>query len=819
MSNAPACSRCGTTLGGPAESPLPCARCLIGIGLEDDRAAADPAAAIGSRIGPYEIVELLGEGGMGVVYLAEQSEPIRRRVALKLIKLGMDTHEIVTRFESERQTLAMMEHPSIAKVHDAGVSADGRPYFVMEYVPGRPMTDYCDEQCLDLDRRLALFETACDAIQHAHHKGIIHRDVKPSNVLVTEVDGRPAVRVIDFGVSKAVEQEGGGRSLFTRHGVVVGTPEYMSPEQAAVPGRAVDTRTDVYALGLLLYELLTGALPFSVGQRDAGSIDEVYRKIREDTPPRPSSRVAMLGERGAGVAAKRGLDASTLTRRLRGDLDWIVLRCLEKDPDRRYASPRELVEDLRRHRRREPVEAGPPSNIYRLNKFVRRNRVALAFAGLTFLALVTFSVVMTVFAGRVARERDRANREAEVAGEVSRFLVDLFEVSEPGEARGASISAREILDQGATRVAGLSGRPELQARMMETIGVVYKKLGLLNDAAPLLDRSLAIRLDELGESHPDTIQSMLQLADVSAAQGRLGEAETLLGRARDTATRTLGDEHPATLSAMADLAVVLHFQGRLDEAEGAYRETLDRRRRILGDSHSDTLETMNNLAALLVARGDLAGAERHLRQAFEGRRHALGADHPEVLDSAINLGVVLQSLGRLDEAEPFCREAVEIGRRIRPDHPKTLVSINNLGKLLELQGKVDEAEVFYVEALEAFTRTVGSEHADTISAMGNLGNLYTTLLRLEEAEPLLAGAAQAVQRSLPREHIVTGYTLRKYGRFLTAAGRYDEARTMLLDADSILTSAAGADHPQTRKVREDLSELSEVRRRADEPEP
>jgi non-specific serine/threonine protein kinase/serine/threonine-protein kinase len=815
MSLPPSCPRCGAARSPREASRGVCPRCLLSLGFGEPGEAAsavDPLDAIGRRIGPYEILDLLGEGGMGVVYLAEQSEPIQRRIALKLIKLGMDTRAVIARFESERQALARMDHPDIARIHDAGVSPEGRPYFVMEYVPGLPITGYCDRERLEVRSRLRLFLRVCRAIQHAHHKGIIHRDVKPSNVLVQEVDGQPVVKVIDFGVAKAIDRPLAQHTLFTEQGVLLGTPEYMSPEQAALDGLAVDTRTDVYALGLLLYELLVGAHPFGVDDPRRVGLDEIRRRIREDEPPRPSARLASGAIRVDEILRARRTELAPLRRALRGDLDWIVMKALEKDVDRRYPSPSDLAADLERHLAHEPVAAGPPGALYRARKFLRRHRLGTAFAASVLVLLAAFGVSRGIQARRIVRERDRANLEAEASERVSRFLIDLFEVSDPGQARGETITAREILDQGAGRIEReLADQPELQARLMATMGVVYKKLGLHDRSAPLLQKSREIRSAVLGEEHPDTIRSLLEIAELRFQEGRLQEAETTLREARETSVRALGEEHPHALAALGDLAVALHFQGRLDEAETLYRDALERRARVLGEGHPETLETMNNLAALLVGRGDLAMAETYLRRALAGRRAAMGADHPDVLDTTMNLGVVLQALGRLDEAEPVCREAVDLGRRIRPDHPKTLVSINNLGKLLERQGKLDEAARYYQEALEAFRRVVGDDHADTLSAMGNLADLYTTQGRLQEAEPLLAAAVRGVRRTLPREHVVTGYTLRKQGRFLTAAGRHAEAESALREAVEILTAAGGADHPQTVRAREDLARLHEAR--------
>ena len=467
------------------------------------------------QIGPYRILERVGDGGMGVVYRAEQQEPIRRQVALKLIKLGMDTKSVVARFESERQALALMNHPNIAGVLDAGASERGRLYFVMEYVPGVPITEYCDTNRLGTRDRLELFMQVCEGVQHAHQKGIIHRDIKPSNVLVAVCDGKAVPKIIDFGVSKAVGQRLSERTVYTELGQPIGTPEYMSPEQAEMSGLDVDTRTDVYSLGMLLYELLVGTLPFDPTEFRQSGYDEIRRRIREDEPSRPSRRVSAIGAASTEHAERRRTDPTGLRRQLRGDLDWIVMKALEKDRTRRYASPSELAADIRRHLDDEPVLAGPPGAAYRVGKFVRRHRLGVAFATTLLGLLIAFAVVMAVQTARVSRERDRANLEADTAHQVTDFLIGLFKVSDPREARGETITAREVLDRGARRVRGeLSGQPLVQARLMEAIGIVYMYLGLFDEADTLSRQSLAIREDILGEEHVEVATIMSNLANV-----------------------------------------------------------------------------------------------------------------------------------------------------------------------------------------------------------------------------------------------------------------------------------------------------------------
>src|SRR5712691_3500222 len=450
----------------------------------DDVTQAQPSATRAvEMIGPYRLLQRVGEGGMGEVWLAEQTRPVRRQVALKIIKAGMDTTQVVARFEAERQALAVMDHPAIARVFDAGATPEGRPYFVMEYVRGEGIASYCNKHKLSIPSRIDLFLQVCDGVQHAHQKGIIHRDLKPSNILVTVQDDRPVPKIIDFGVAKAITQHLTDRTLYTEQGVLIGTPEYMSPEQAEMTVLDIDTRTDVYALGVVFYELLTGALPFDGKALREKGLDEIRRTIREIDPPRPSTRVTTL----AASSETNERTTRELARDLRGDLDWITMRAMEKDRTRRYGSASELATDLRRHLYNLPVLASPPGATYRVGKFVRRHRLGVAAASTLVVLLVAFAATMAIQARRIAIERDRANREAQAAKAVSDFLVGLFKVSDPGEALGNSLTAREVLDKGARQIEEtLNGQPAVRARLEAAIGTVYTNLGLYTAAESLL---------------------------------------------------------------------------------------------------------------------------------------------------------------------------------------------------------------------------------------------------------------------------------------------------------------------------------------------
>ena len=606
--------------------------------LPDDSASVDPdltraqpsGIQAAEAIGPYRLLERVGEGGMGEVWLAEQTQPIHRQVALKVIKAGMDTAQVVARFEAERQALALMDHPAIARVFDAGATPQGRPYFVMEYVRGETITAYATRHTLTVPERIDLFLTVCEGVQHAHQKGIIHRDLKPSNVLVTVRDDRPMPKVIDFGVAKATTQALTDRTLYTEIGALIGTPEYMSPEQAEMGSLDIDTRTDVYSLGVMLYELLTGTLPFeSKALREQG-LDKLRQTIREVDPPRPSTRVTTAAGSAATVLPSHG-DASRLARQLRGDLDWITMKALEKDRTRRYGSVSDLAADLRRHLDDVPVVASPPSATYRVGKFVRRHHTGVAVAGVLILLLVVFAGVMAVQASRIARARDRASQEAATATQVSDFLVGLFKVSDPSEARGTTLTAREILAKGVQQLDSLRDQPAVQARLQATIGLVETELGLYRDAQPLLETALQTRRRVVGQDHPDTLASANALANLYWYQGKYREAEPLYRDIVERRTRLLGADHPDTLRANYDLASLYVKQKRWEEFDRLSRDTLARQRRVLGDNHPDTLDSLGNLQSSYFARGRYEEALPLAVEVLESERRILGEDHPQTL--------------------------------------------------------------------------------------------------------------------------------------------------------------------------------------------
>lgn len=694
-----------------------------------------PGDAAAGQIGPHRLLQLLGEGGMGEVWLAEQKTPIHRTVALKLIKAGMDTKAVVARFESERQALALMDHPHIAQVYDAGSTTEGRPYFAMEYVPGLPITEYCDKHRLTVKERLELFMQVCDGVQHAHQKAIIHRDLKPSNVLVVEDDDKAMPKIIDFGLAKAMGQRLTDKTMFTELGVLIGTPEYMSPEQADQREQNVDTRTDVYSLGVILYELLVGVRPFEAKALRAAGLDAILRMIREVEPPKPSTKVRSMGNGSSAAAENRKEEPRSFARRLRGELDWITMKALEKDRARRYGAPSELSADISRYLRGEPVVAGPATTGYRIRKYATRHRIGLGAAASVLLLVIGFVVTQAIQLHRIRLERDRATR-------ITDFMTGMFRVSDPSEARGNSITAREILDKASNDIdTGLTKDPELRAQMMQVMAHVYDNLGLYPRSQSLYERALEIRRRALGPEHPDTLTSMNNLALVLWKELRYPEAERLDRETIEIRRRVLGPEHPDTLKSMSNLALVLQDEGHYAEAEKLDRERLDVERRVLGPEHPDTLGSMVNLALVLFSECHYAEAEKLYRATLDVQRRVIGPDHPDTLTSMNNLALVLSGEGHYPEAQQLYRETLDIRRRVLgPEHPDTLRSVNNLASALIDERHYAEAEKLLKQVRDIQRRVLGPEHPDTATSTYNLACVAAHLGQRDEALSLLREA-------------------------------------------------------------------------------
>ncbi len=711
-----------------------------------------PAATI--VIGPYHLLERIGQGGMGEVWLAEQKHPVRRRVALKLIKAGMNTREIVTRFESERQALALMDHPAIAKVFDAGSTPQGMPYVVMEYVAGVPITEYCDKHRLAMSERLELFVQVCSGVQHAHQKAIIHRDLKPSNILVTQVDGKPVPKIIDFGVAKAISQRLTAETMFTHAGALIGTPEYMSPEQANSGGEDIDTRSDVYSLGVVLYELLVGALPLDLTEIRDQAFFELLRRIREEDAPRPSTKLRTSSEHSSVAARNRGTEPAELDKQLKGDLDSIALKALEKERSRRYSSPSDLAGDIERYLHNEPVLAVPPSLAYRSGKFIRRHRLAVAASAVVALAVFGLIASLIIGSARVARERDRANREAQAAERVSDFLVGAFAISDPDESRGNKITAREVLDKGARQIeTDLAGQPALQARLMSTMGKVYEGLGLYEPARQLLDKAIGLQKKTLGPEHQETLASQRMLARILQYQAQYPAAEKLYSETLQKQERLLGSDAMDTLRTKANLGSLYNEQGRYADAEKLLSETVKATTQASGQNSPETMSALHSLAIAYDGERQYAKEADIWEELYRLRSQTLGPDHPDTVSSMQNLAYVYYKLGKAAEAEKLQRQGLEIGRRVLGnDHPSVLLAIGNLANTLLSEGKAAEAEPLQREALEGRRRILGPNHPETQYAIANLANILSAQKRYREAEALYREALQGEIRVLGDNH-------------------------------------------------------------------
>jgi non-specific serine/threonine protein kinase/serine/threonine-protein kinase len=677
------------------------------------------------ELAPYRFLTLLGEGGMGEVWLAEQLQPVRRQIAIKILKPGMDTAQVLARFEAERQALALMDHPAIAKVFGGGTTALGRPYFTMEYVRGEPITTHCDGRDLDLRERLTLFMQLCEGVQHAHQKGIIHRDLKPSNILISTTDDHPVPRIIDFGIAKAIGQPLTERPLYTEIGGFIGTPEYMSPEQAHLSPVDVDTRSDIYSLGVVLYELLTGVLPFDSERLRNEGVDDVRRTIRDIDPPRPSVRITQLVKASAS-SPQRGMVPAKRANALRGDLDWITMKALAKDRTRRYQTVNALALDIQRHLDNEPVSAGPPSASYRVGKFVRRHLVGVAVGATLGILIVTFGAITSIQARRIAAERDRANQEAVMATQISDFLVGLFEVSDPAESRGDTLTAREILANGARQIeTELASQPAIRARLQATIGRVYTSIGMYANARSLLEDAYRLQIEVLGADSAETIATADHLADLHWYSSRYDEAEAIYEDILTRRLRLLGPEHGDTLKAAFDLGSVYYGQRRMADAERITADTLETQRRVLGPDHADTLASMNNLQAIYLAQMRYEEAEPIALEVLQNRRETLGNEHPQTLRALHNLGAIYSDWGRNESAVDLFIEALDGRKRVLGDtHPDTLTTQIRLAGAYRSLKRYEESEALSLAVYAALNPTFGAQHARTQRAVTELVRLY-----------------------------------------------------------------------------------------------
>jgi serine/threonine protein kinase/lipopolysaccharide biosynthesis regulator YciM len=790
----------------------------------------------GTVVGPYKLLEQIGEGGFGVVFLAEQREPVRRRVALKILKPGMDTRQIVARFEAERQALAIMDHPNIAKVFDGGTTPAGYPYFVMELVKGVPITEFCDENCLTPRQRLELFIPVCQAVQHAHQKGLIHRDLKPSNVLVSRHDTTPMVKVIDFGVAKAMGQELTAKTLYTGMAQMIGTPLYMSPEQAGMSDLDIDTRSDVYSLGVLLYELLTGTTPFTRERFTKAAYDEIRRIIREEEPPKPSTRLTDSKDSLPSISAQRHTEPGKLTTLVRGDLDWMVMKCLEKDRDRRYESANGLAHDIERHLHDEPVLAGPPSPWYRFRKFARRNRGALVAAALVLVALVGGIIGTTwgMFRAQAARrdavaaqqaEAERADGErqakqraldaadAENAAKEqaqrrltqiekgNAVLTSVFDDLDIRKVRAGTEPLEAVLAkrliQAAGQLEGESvGDPLMVAGLQYELGTTLLSLGFPADAIPLFEKARKTRSAQLGPDHPDTLTSMNNLALSRKAVGQLAKALPLYEETLKLKKAKLGADHPSTLQTMNNLGEAYRVAGQLHKALPLFEETLKLQQATLGADHPDTLISMNNLAVSCKAAGQLDKALPLFEETLKLQQARLGADHPDALGSMSNLANGYLAAGQLDKALPLFEDSLKLRKaKLGADHPSTLQSMNNLGEAYRVAGQVEKALPLLEETLKLQQARLGADHSDTLASMNNLANCYHAAGQPDKAVALLEETLKLKKARLGAEHPSTLLTMANLAGACEAVKQFDKAELLHRERLPLVKQAWGAESP------------------------
>ncbi|MFK7760432.1 MAG: tetratricopeptide repeat protein [Phycisphaerales bacterium] len=796
-----------------------------------DGVRPDHAASIehpGQAINQYTLVSLLGEGGFGTVWLADQHEPVRRQVALKIIKLGMDTRQVIARFEAERQALAVMDHPNIAKVFDAGTTETGRPYFVMEYAEGVTFTNYCNDQKLDIKERLQLFQRVCLAVQHAHQKGIIHRDIKPSNVIVTSVDGEHTPKVIDFGIAKATEARETEHSMFTELGQIIGTPAYMSPEQAGLTNEDIDTRSDVYALGVLLYEAMTGETPFDTKTLLRAGMEEIRRVIREVDPPKPSTRLTASKEDLASIAHDRDTEPRRLCTLVTGDIDWIVMKALDKDRSRRYQTATGLAEDIGRYLNNEPVTASPPSASYRTAKFVKRNKVGVFAAGFVLLALFIGTVGTTIGFVRAkraesiaqqsaaeashARELESQQRlladqraeeariERDKAQQVAGFLTDMLSGVGAQVAQGADTTLlRGILEKTAIRIGDeLAEQPAIEAEIRSNLGLTYLQIrDFMRAEENLLRASELFRSLEDGD-HPDIAQSLTNLGQLREAEAKPAEAVIFKREALSMRERLAGPDSIHIPRSKMDLANTLVRLNEFEEAEELLLSVLDSNELIPGENHEEVGVVYNSLANLMQHLNEPERAEQYYRQALAVHREGLGDDHPFVATDLHNLGSLLSVVGQNREAIEVHEESLARCRALYPDgHEMTASNLVHLATLYRFSDeRSSEAPEMLQEAISIQSKIYGEDSSIVARSYYDLGVILSSQKDHE-------GAIVQFQRSVDLNSALEGeqsqavaVSMQSIARALGDLNRYEEATAVYDRVMDIQIGLFGESHPE-----------------------
>jgi serine/threonine protein kinase len=761
-----------------------------------------PAEGPGTVIGPYKLLEVLGEGGMGVVYMAEQARPVRRRVALKIIKPGMDTRQVIARFEAERQALALMDHPNIAKVLDAGATLTGRPYFVMELVKGVPITTYCDTVHLTTRDRLELFIPVCQAIQHAHQKGIIHRDIKPSNVMITMVDGKPVPKVIDFGVAKAIDQRLTEQTMFTQHGTIVGTFEYMSPEQAEMTGLDIDTRSDIYGLGVLLYELLAGSTPLEREKIRQAAYSEILRMIREEEPPKPSTRLSDSGDRAASLAAQRRSEPTRLAKQVRGELDWIVMKAIDKDRTRRYETASGLARDIQRHLDGDPVDAGPPSAWYKLRKFGRKHRTVMlttaSFAALLLIAaaLSTYLAVRATNAERLAKRRLGEVEQANTA--TTRALAETTKAKIAAQA--AEKSARAEADKSKAINSFLT--EDLLTQADPNRNSPENRITLLE----VLDRA-AEKVGERFHDKPELEEKLRQtIAETYLSLASWPKAEHQWRAALQSARLRLGADSSEALVIESELGYVLRLRGLTQQSLPLAQRAFEGLARVLGPDHTETLESENKLAGAYRAAGRTVEAIKLLEEVLRLKKAKLGADDPSTLQSLSNLAVLYHTAGRTADAVPLLEESLKLQEaKTGPDNFVTLYYRHNLAMAYSTVGRTADAIKMLELTLKSRVVKPGPDHPDTLNCRLSLAMAYRVAGRTADAVKMVEETVRLMTAKLGAEHPSTLIALNNLARAYQDAGRATEAIKHYEHTLQVQTAKLGAGHPDTVTTRNNLA--------------
>lgn len=747
----------------------------------------------GAIIGSYVIREKIGRGGMGDIYIARRADNLYEKdIAIKVMRAGLDSRDILRRFESERKILASLEHPNIARLYDGGISREERPWFVMEYVEGMPIDEYCDFHKLSVSKRIELFLTVCNAVGYAHQNLIVHRDLKPSNILVTP-DG--SIKLLDFGIAKILSDEpADSDSSVTRIGERFLSPNYASPEQLA--NEKITTASDVFSLGVVLYKLLTGRRPF---RRRYPFTDQ---KQTDKVPEYPSKVVKNGSRRNC---RNRSATQSELTRTLKGDLDAIVMMALRNEPDRRYGSADQFIDDLQRYMQNLPVRAQTESIGYRLKKFIIRHKTGFGASVLAVILSVGFTVALILQQAQTAKERNLALTERDKATEIAGFLEDLFAAGDPafGTTRADTLQLKEFIKIGTERIhQELESQPVVQAQMFNVLGNVNRKLGLFDESRLLLEKALEMRSDLFKEDHPEIAESMNNMGEYYYDTGDYETATPYLQNALEMRLRLFGKHHKDVAKSYTSLANLVHSNGDYDKAESLYRQAYEINLELNGEVNRSTAISITNLATILQRKGNLDEAERLHHQALEIYQQLLSDEHPLIATSSNNLALLLIERGDFEQAEPYSRRALDLRRKIYGDqHPQTLNSLNNLATLLADLENYKEAEELYKRSLELRKNQFGYQSRAVFVTLNNLADLMKKTGDYETAIPLFNEAIQIAVNVLGDEHPSVGILSANLAAALRLAGSVNEAEEIYRSSVDLLSRQLSHDHPSLARAK------------------